>query len=377
MSPEQVSSQNVDHRTDLFSLGITLYEMLTGRKPFTGDSVITITYNIMNLQPTMPIGVPPMLQGILQKSLAKDPNLRYQNAAAFAADLRAQKFELESPAYQKTGSITFGPLNAPAAAAPPVGQQSFYPGQPAPPIGSYPSTTGDYLSYGTRASGLSAQARSFLGLIAAIVGVILLLLLLIWGVSAALRSYQSDSKQRAAYQMESSAQKALSAGNLSTAANDFQSAQQVAPPGSQSAQDALQGLSNVEIARGQQYQKSNDSTDAQSAYQQALALDSHNANAYNTLGQLHYQQGDLPGAAQYWEQAAQADPSSPIAEEARNNATQTYQTLAQQAQGQGNLSEARDYWQKIMETDPGTPAAQNALDQINATAPGTQPPPGP
>ncbi len=58
MSPEQVASQTVDHRTDLFSLGITLYEMLTGRKPFVGDSVITITYNIMNIQPTMPVGVP-------------------------------------------------------------------------------------------------------------------------------------------------------------------------------------------------------------------------------------------------------------------------------------------------------------------------------
>src|SRR5580704_5999032 len=90
MSPEQVASHTVDHRTDIFSLGITLYEMLTGRKPFQGDSVITITYNIMNLQPPMPVGVPASLHGILQKSLAKDPNMRYQNMAAMAADLRAE-----------------------------------------------------------------------------------------------------------------------------------------------------------------------------------------------------------------------------------------------------------------------------------------------
>ena len=94
MSPEQVASHTVDHRTDLFSMGITLYEMLTGRKPFQGDSVITITYNIMNVQPTMPVGVPAALQQILQRALAKDPNLRYQNAAAMAADLRAEKFAL-------------------------------------------------------------------------------------------------------------------------------------------------------------------------------------------------------------------------------------------------------------------------------------------
>ncbi|MDQ2688066.1 MAG: serine/threonine protein kinase, partial [Armatimonadota bacterium] len=97
MSPEQVASQTVDHRTDLFSLGITLYEMLTGRKPFVGDSVITITYNIMNSQPPMPVGIPAPLQAILQKGMAKDANLRYQSAAAMAADLRAEKFALSSP----------------------------------------------------------------------------------------------------------------------------------------------------------------------------------------------------------------------------------------------------------------------------------------
>lgn len=113
MSPEQVASHTVDHRTDLFSMGITLYEMLTGRKPFQGDSVITITYNIMNVQPTMPVGVPAALQQILQRALSKDPNLRYQNAAAMAADLRAEKFALtaspSSPAIPaaKPAPLTF------------------------------------------------------------------------------------------------------------------------------------------------------------------------------------------------------------------------------------------------------------------------------
>ena len=116
MSPEQVASHSVDHRTDLFSLGITLYEMLTGRKPFLGDSVITITYNIMNIQPTMPVGVPLALQQILQRALAKDPNLRYQNAAAMAADLRAEKFALAAPSAQ---AAHIGAANGPLPASPP------------------------------------------------------------------------------------------------------------------------------------------------------------------------------------------------------------------------------------------------------------------
>lgn len=116
MSPEQVASQTVDHRTDLFSLSITLYEMLTGRKPFVGDSVITITYNIMNVQPAMPQGVAPGLQAILQKGLAKDPTLRYQSAAQIAQDLRAQKFLLADSAFDGTPKPA-----APMTFAPPVG----------------------------------------------------------------------------------------------------------------------------------------------------------------------------------------------------------------------------------------------------------------
>src|SRR5262249_32908350 len=52
MSPEQVTGKGIDARSDIFSLGVMLYEMVAGRKPFTGDSVITITYNIMNMEPS-------------------------------------------------------------------------------------------------------------------------------------------------------------------------------------------------------------------------------------------------------------------------------------------------------------------------------------
>ena len=120
MSPEQVASHTVDHRTDLFSLGITLYEMLTGRKPFVGDSVITITYNIMNNQPAMPVGIPHALQQILQRALAKDPNLRYQNAAAMAADLRAEKFALTSPPPAAQAAHVGQPPPLTFAASPPL-----------------------------------------------------------------------------------------------------------------------------------------------------------------------------------------------------------------------------------------------------------------
>ena len=86
---EQVAGKALDPRSDLFSLGVMLYEMVTGRKPFTGDSVITITYNIMNLDPAAPAGVPPAVQGIVRRAMAKDPVQRYPDAGAMMRDLEA------------------------------------------------------------------------------------------------------------------------------------------------------------------------------------------------------------------------------------------------------------------------------------------------
>jgi tetratricopeptide (TPR) repeat protein len=386
MSPEQVASQNVDQRTDLFSLGITLYEMLTGRKPFTGDSVITITYNIMNMQPVMPIGIPPMLQGILQKVLAKDPNLRYQSAAALAADLRAQKFELDTPAFQKTGQMTFGqmpvtPSNSTPSymgvGGPALGSNSHMPGQPSQP-GAWNHAnptqveygqTGDYSPYTPRESGLSQQARSFLGVIASVLGIIILIFLLIWGVSAAFRAYQADAKQRTAFAIEHRAQTALGSGDLGTATTEFQKAQQAAPSGSAASQQATQGLAAVQVARGQQYQRANDPADAATAYQQALATDSHNAEANDNMGRLLASQNNAQGAVQYYAAAIDADPTSPFATDARTQADQIYQQLAQQAQQNNDIAQARNYWHQIIAIDPGTPAASQAQSDIDASNP--------
>src|SRR5437762_10304528 len=88
MSPEQVAGRPLDPRSDLFSLGVMLYEMVTGRKPFTGDSVITITYNIMNLDPSPAAGAPPQVQQVIRRAMAKNPGQRYRTAAEMAGELR-------------------------------------------------------------------------------------------------------------------------------------------------------------------------------------------------------------------------------------------------------------------------------------------------
>lgn len=95
MSPEQVMGKALDQRSDIFSLGVMLYEMLTGNAPFNGENVNSIMYQTLNATPAMPNTlnplVPDMLNFIVAKALAKSVEDRYQNAKDLASDLRACK----------------------------------------------------------------------------------------------------------------------------------------------------------------------------------------------------------------------------------------------------------------------------------------------
>jgi eukaryotic-like serine/threonine-protein kinase len=98
MSPEQVGGALVDHRSDIFSLGVVLYEMLTHTKLFQGEDTPQIFHAVANFQPPVPSRlnpeVPPMLDFVLERALKKDPSVRYQDAFELAADLRSALSEL-------------------------------------------------------------------------------------------------------------------------------------------------------------------------------------------------------------------------------------------------------------------------------------------
>ena len=111
MAPEQIQGQAVDHRADIFSLGVMYYELLTGKKPFAAENLTAVTHKIV-YEPFPPLeeqapGLPAACTDVLGRALAKDPTVRYSQGADMASDLRAiytpQTGEL--PAVRRGGSF--------------------------------------------------------------------------------------------------------------------------------------------------------------------------------------------------------------------------------------------------------------------------------
>jgi len=156
MSPEQVKGKTIVGRSDLFGVGVLLYEMLTGEKPFDGQNITTIIYKIVSENPIPPreldVTIHPGLSAVVTKALAKAPDDRYQTGAALVADLQNYKsFGSEAAATQvmsAAGDRTIvisppaqtrppAPASVSAATAMPPATAAVTP--PAPPVSQAPA----------------------------------------------------------------------------------------------------------------------------------------------------------------------------------------------------------------------------------------------
>jgi len=113
MAPEQARSEPLDPRSDLFSFGVVLYEMATGKKPFSGTNIVTTLDSVLHQKPAPPLSLnpslPPELQNIIGRAMEKDKNKRYQSASAMKAELQHLKKETES-GLTRTGKKLAQPL---------------------------------------------------------------------------------------------------------------------------------------------------------------------------------------------------------------------------------------------------------------------------
>src|SRR5262245_20338207 len=128
MSPEQVLGKEIDHRSDLFSVGVVLYELATGQRPFTGSNFGELVNNIVHAQPPaiarLNYNVPPELERITLKCLQKSPDRRYQSARELLVDLRNLARQLEQgPAASRPAPP--GRLEATTLAAEPISPEKL------------------------------------------------------------------------------------------------------------------------------------------------------------------------------------------------------------------------------------------------------------
>ncbi|MCL6629381.1 MAG: protein kinase [Armatimonadetes bacterium] len=372
MSPEQIAGKPLDARTDIFSLGVMLYEMLTGRKPFTGDTVVTITYNIMNQDVAYPPTIPMHFERVLRRCLAKDPNLRYPSAADVAADLDPNGFAYASPFNQNSSATatvstsipTWGPSTPPT---------SYPPSTSVPPVSQPPSVPDPFGHVKRRRPGLfgwrirpviTPEAKYFLKVMLTVVAVCVLVIGLIWLLSTGYQGWlEAGRSQEFSSHMEAGRQH-FESQNYRAAIEEFNKALSLTRD-PRTIKLIRENIAVCYTSLGYAAEQAGDPGQALVLYRQAITTAEDYPNSYVYMGNLLRAMGKEDEALAAWAKAIQVGRGSQAAFAATQSIAILYIERGDRAYLQGNISAALDWWRKAVNVAPGTREATIAQQRID------------
>jgi serine/threonine protein kinase len=385
MSPEQVQGGAIDERSDLFSVGVILYEMLAGYKPFQGDSVITITYNIVHTEPPSPPNIPAPLEWVIRKALRKNPAERFNSALEMKQALENALAQLNAPPVIATpmGPSSYGapaptggfppynapaptggypPYNAPAPTGgtlpPPYGAPAP---TPAPPTTAAPVPPAPYLPPPPPKPVLSPAARQFFG---TLLGVILIggavLGVIVFGVYSATRAYQEYQLQQIDEKIAArakEAEKLFGQGRYLEAAQIYDQLYRSAQS-TKWKEEFRRNTASALTMHGNQLLEARRYEEALRIYQQAVQY-APLPEAYAGMAVAEAQLGNREGAVNHWASAARYS-RGVQAQEYQRNAAREQIAIGDEAYRRGDIPRAMQAWQTAIELAPGTPEAREA-----------------
>jgi len=369
MSPEQVQGGEIDERSDLFSVGTMLYEMVSGMKPFTGDSVITISYNIVNTDPVSPANMPPAIEYVVRRALRKSPAERFQSALEMKQAIQKALEQLKAP------PVTATPM-----------------GMPTVPSGSpFPTTTGmPYPTTSQSPAGATASApapvltnsapppfvmplppprplisRTWLRTLNQI-----LLVMLIGGailgvlgaggyaIYQAYQEYQLQQEDARAVEQARRAERLYKQGRYYESAQIYYQLLNRAKS-SKWREEFRRNLATALSAYGNQLLQNKRYDEAFRAYQQSLQYYPL-PEAYAGMAEVQRRTGNLQQSARHYRSASELATNDRERAEFNRKSARDQLEYGKELYKQGDRLNALEAWQEAIKLAPGTPEAEEA-----------------
>ncbi len=371
MSPEQVQGGEIDERSDLFSVGILLYEMVSGMKPFTGDSVITITYNIVNTDPVSPANMPAPVEFVVRRALRKAPAERFQSALEMKQAIQNALEQLKAPPVIAT---PLGPPTAPVGSPTgmPYPSPTQYPSVPRYPTGA-PIPQSQPMPTNTAPPPFVLPTPPPKPLISrALMRTLnqILMVMLIGGAVLGLVSaggyalYRAYNEYQLQQEDEKAAQKAKQAEQLYKQGRYYESAQIYyellnSAKSSKWREEFRRNLATALVGYGNQMLQNQRYGEAIQAYEESLQY-YQLPEAYAGLAEVERRAGNLRESARYYDLASQNATNSRERTEFNRKSAREYLEYGKMLYQQGNALDALRAWQEAISRAPGSPEAEEA-----------------